>query len=191
MAPFLSNQAAAGLSPQDRVLDVLNDPQAVTLRPLNRTEDNLFAGHRSHSSHSSHASHSSHYSGASGGTSYSSPQASPTPDYSPPTPAPALLPSTTGYAPTNTLVAPAKSSVTPRISTTDGVVLTTGEQLKLQIIRVQIKLHMLQLYEGPIDGVRNPQTAGALKNFQTLKGLQSNGLMTTATLNALGIMAVN
>ena len=81
--------------------------------------------------------------------------------------------------------------MTPGGSTADEVVLSTGEKLKLQIMRVQIKLHTLKLYEGPIDGVRNPQTADALKNFQTLKGLTPNGLMTTATLNALGILAVN
>jgi His-Xaa-Ser repeat protein HxsA len=63
--------------------------------------------------------------------------------------------------------------------------------LKLQVMRVQIKLTSLGLYEGRIDGTRNAQTVEALKRFQLLKGIAPTGLMSTPTLNALGIAAVN
>jgi His-Xaa-Ser repeat protein HxsA len=79
---------------------------------------------------------------------------------------------------------------TPR-ATTDPALLTRGEKLRLQILRVQIRLTSLGIYEGPIDGIRNPQTDLALKRFQAVKGLPQSGLMTTATLNALGVTAVN
>jgi len=71
------------------------------------------------------------------------------------------------------------------------VQLTHDEKLRLQIMRVQIKLTSLRLYDGRIDGVRNPATVEALKHFQLIKGLPESGLMTTPTLNALGVPAVN
>ncbi|APE51611.1 peptidoglycan-binding protein [Delftia sp. HK171] len=58
-------------------------------------------------------------------------------------------------------------------------------------MRVQIKLKNLGLYDGPIDGVMNEGTRTALRYFQDLKGLQRTGTMTTPTLNAMGIPAVN
>jgi len=70
------------------------------------------------------------------------------------------------------------------------VELSRAEKLKLQIMRVQIKLMSLKLYEGPINGVLGTTTITALKHFQTLKSLPANGQMTTDTLNALGIPAV-
>jgi His-Xaa-Ser repeat protein HxsA len=71
------------------------------------------------------------------------------------------------------------------------VQLTRDEKLKLQLLRVQIRLTTLGLYFGPIDGIRNAQTVEALKHFQVVKGIRSNGMMSTSTLNALGIQAVN
>ncbi|MCY1308168.1 His-Xaa-Ser repeat protein HxsA [compost metagenome] len=58
-------------------------------------------------------------------------------------------------------------------------------------MRVQLKLASLQLYTGIIDGAMGAGTVAALKHFQRLKSLPANGLMTTETLNALGIAAVN
>lgn len=49
----------------------------------------------------------------------------------------------------------------------------------------------LGLYNGPFDGVLNDETRLGLEFFQDLKGLDKSGLMTTPTLNALGIPAVN
>lgn len=57
-------------------------------------------------------------------------------------------------------------------------------------MRVQIALVTLGLYSGPLDGVLNDDTKEALRRFQTVKGIESNGLMTTDTLNALGVPAV-
>ena len=67
--------------------------------------------------------------------------------------------------------------------------LTQAQKLKLQVIRVQIRLTSLGLYSGNIDGVRNPATVVALKQFQSVKGLPETGMMTTPTLNALGVPA--
>jgi His-Xaa-Ser repeat protein HxsA len=57
-------------------------------------------------------------------------------------------------------------------------------------MRVQIALTSLGLYTGPVDGVLGDQTKEALKRFQVVKGIESNGLMSTETLNALGVPAV-
>ena len=43
--------------------------------------------------------------------------------------------------------------------------LTNPEKLKLQIMRVQIRLTSLGLYEGRIDGVMNDPTRIALERF--------------------------
>lgn len=58
-------------------------------------------------------------------------------------------------------------------------------------MRVQIRLTSLGLYDGRIDGTRNAETALALKRFQIVKGLPDTGLMSTPTLNALGVPAAN
>lgn len=136
--------------------------RAVTLQPLNGSTDNLFASHASHSSHRSHASHSSHYSGSGGGSSiYAAPAVS-----APPMPR-------------------AVEEVAPA-----PVTLTRDEKLRLQVIRVQIRLNSLSLYDGTISGVFDAPTKQALKLFQKVKSLPEDGLMTTATMNALGISVV-
>ena len=56
-------------------------------------------------------------------------------------------------------------------------------------MRVQIRLTNLCLYSGTIDGIRNPATITALKQFQAVKGLPQTGMTTTPTLNALGVPA--
>lgn len=74
---------------------------------------------------------------------------------------------------------------------TAGDELTRAEKLRLQIMRVQIKLKSLGLYDGQISGAMNEETFTGLKYFQDLKGLEQTGTMTTPTLNAMGIPAVN
>jgi uncharacterized pyridoxal phosphate-containing UPF0001 family protein len=69
------------------------------------------------------------------------------------------------------------------------VSLSRQEKLRLQIMRVQIRLTSLGLYEGAVNGVRDDPTVQALEHFQRLKGLEVNGLMTTETLNALAVPA--
>ena len=120
------------------------------------------------------ASHASHYSGSSGSTTT---RVSPPPQVnnlsSDDTAAPHVK------APPAAPVAPARP------------VLSTQEKLKLQIMRVQISLTSLGLYRGPANGVMTAETQTAIRNFQTVKGIPENGMMTTPTLNALGVPAVN
>lgn len=188
------------------------DLKGVTLQPLNGKFDNLFAGHASHSSHRSHSSHSSHYSGSSGSASpYVAPAA---PVISPKAadktldvPAQEIAPSATpmsggvnggGLLPINAInptAPPTKSVVTQGGGSVDGAAksvapMTLSEKLRLQIIRVQIRLNSLGLYNGEINGVLDGETRSALKLFQRVKSLPQNGQMTTPTLNALGIPAV-
>lgn len=171
--------------------------QPISLRPLNYNFDNLFAGHASHSSHRSHASHASHYSGSGG---YSAPYvATPTPSriseptgsVSPPQitnekslPASSSSSNGAGNAPLNV---PAEVGA----NRPGGVEMTHTEKLRLQVIRVQIRLNSLGLYNGKISGQFDGETRAALRLFQQVKSLPMDGLMTTPTMNALGIPAVN
>jgi len=72
-----------------------------------------------------------------------------------------------------------------------AVVLTETEKLRLQVMQVQIKLTALGLYDGPIDGMANPELVDGVRHFQTLKGMRDSGLLTTGTLTALGIRALD
>jgi hypothetical protein len=71
------------------------------------------------------------------------------------------------------------------------VPLTETEKLRLQVMQVQIKLSGLGLYDGPIDGMMNPELVDGVRHFQTLKGMRDSGLLTTGTLAALGIPAID
>jgi His-Xaa-Ser repeat protein HxsA len=73
----------------------------------------------------------------------------------------------------------------------DAPRLNNGEKLRLQVLRVQIALKRTGLYEGAVNGIFNAETREALSHFQTVKGLPASGMMTTPTLNALGVPAVN
>ncbi|MBI3901709.1 MAG: His-Xaa-Ser repeat protein HxsA [Nitrosomonadales bacterium] len=171
--PLVMTRTAAALpSDHGESVEPLPMPNLdpVQLRPLNHGLDNLFAGHRSHSSHSSHASHSSHYSGSAGSGSYSAPQDTSS--------ANSLAPQTDAMPSMGT----SSSTSTPHLS--------TAEKLKLQVMRVQIALISLGIYSGVADGELNDKTKEALKMFQRVKGLPADGLMTTDTLNALGVRAV-
>ncbi len=68
--------------------------------------------------------------------------------------------------------------------------LSMEEKLKLQIMRVQIALTSLGIYTGPVNGELDNDTKEGVRRFQTLKGLEASGLMSTETLNALGVPAV-
>lgn len=187
--PFSSAKASMAEAPRDVAL-LLDDPGPVSLEALNRPGDNLFAGHRSHSSHRSHRSHSSHYSGSRGGSSYTptpsySPPPPPPPSYTVPTPAPAASNAVEQHSADKAgalLEAPKSSKAKPPLS--------RAEKLKLQIMRVQIALTSLSLYQGPISGELDAATKEALVLFQRLKSLPETGLMSSATLNALGVPAV-
>lgn len=75
----------------------------------------------------------------------------------------------------------------PAQAPTTGPVLTETERVRLRIMQAQIRLAGLALYEGPIDGLLSLPTTSALRYFQTLKGLPESGLLTIATLRALGV----
>lgn len=167
--PLIAARAAVA-SPSEHNEDVappMPNLDPVQLRPLNHGLDNLFAGHRSHASHASHASH---YSGATGGGSNSAPQAdAPTYNQAPKTE-------------TSPTIPPSTPTPVPHLS--------IAEKRKLQIMRVQLALVSLGLYSGTVDGELNNGTQESIQRFQQVKGLPASGLMTTDTLNALGVMAV-
>lgn len=153
---------------------------AVSLRPLNFAGDNMFAAHRSHSSHSSHRSHRSHRSGTGGG--YRSPAPS-----QPQQQQGAAVPGSGLAAPGTTQRA---TPAAPAPSTPRAPVFSHAEKLKLQVMRTQIALTSLGLYKGPINGELDSGTKESLRHFQAVKGFEANGLMSTDTLNALGVPAV-
>ena len=189
---------AAQLPPGNEEANAPLEP--VGLRPLNLPSENLFARHSSHSSHGSHRSGSSGYS-----VPRSPAVPSPAPQYVVPPP-PAAPPST--YVPQPLYTTPPASSVTPStgnqpvdpgrpatVSPTPSrpataPVLSTQEKLRLQIMRVQIALTSLGLYSDEINGVLTVSTKEAIKQFQIVKGYDPSGLMSTETLNALGVPAV-
>ena len=65
-----------------------------------------------------------------------------------------------------------------------------AEKRRLQIMRVQIALTSLGVYTGAVNGVLDDDTKQAVKRFQLVKGMPDTGLMTTETLNGLGVPAV-
>lgn len=172
----------------------------VKLRALNLPGENLFAGHRSHSSHASHRSSS--------GGGYSAPRPPPAPaqravptpapaPYYSPTPAPAapqrFAPSGSNQlSPPNQPVDPGRpASVTPQPAPAPSPpAMTLSEKRRVQIMRVQIALTSLGLYSGSISGVLTDETKAAIKRIQIVKGLPESGQMTTETLNALGVPAI-
>ena len=181
------------------------DPmEPVGLRPLNLPADNLFARHSSHSSHSSHASHRS----GSGGSSFYSPPApapSVTPRYFAPVPS-SPPPSSYSPQPIYTPPPPPATEESPRYQQGDpgrpatvspqnarikpvSPTLSVQEKLRLQVMRVQLALLQLGIYDGDINGVLDSSTRESLRRFQIIKGFHPNGLMTTETLNALGVPA--
>lgn len=86
---------------------------------------------------------------------------------------------------------PTLPSVTTRPPTHPSApLLTETERIRLQVMQAQIKLSLLHLYEGPIDGHMSPATATAVRYFQTLKGMRPTGTLAAGTLAALGVPAV-
>jgi hypothetical protein len=71
------------------------------------------------------------------------------------------------------------------------VVLTETEKLRLQVMQVQLKLTSLSLYDGPIDGMMNPELIDGLRHFQTLKNMRESGMLTAGTLAALGVHPID
>lgn len=175
--PFATTKAA----PPNQAPARDNDDKAVSLRPLNFEMDNLFASHRSHSSHSSHASHSSHYSGSGGYTA---------PTYVAPAPMTPRAPVPIPDRPSGVVLDSATVSGKNDVPATGPNQLTLSEKRRLQVLRVQMKLNSLRIYDGQLTGTLDEATRQSLKLFQAVKNLPTTGMMTTPTLNALGIPAV-
>lgn len=201
--PFLTGKAAAAAP--DRVEAEPTGPlDPVSLRPLNLPSDNLFAAHRSHSSHRSHRSSSGGYRPSPDQQQSAPTQDAPYPQQAvPPARQPVPVPSrpapSAPSAPASGLAAPGTAQptdpgraapVSPTPGSQRSPTLTISERRTLQIMRVQIALSSLGIYSGQIDGVLGNATKEALRRFQTVKGLEANGLMTTETLNALAVPAV-
>jgi peptidoglycan hydrolase-like protein with peptidoglycan-binding domain len=73
---------------------------------------------------------------------------------------------------------PGRGAILPvGISTTD----------RRAVQQVQGRLRQLGFYHGPGDGAWGPETAAALKRFQSVRGLDVTGQPTQATLTALGV----
>jgi His-Xaa-Ser repeat protein HxsA len=177
--PLLSSKGSAAL-PQKHAREPSDAIDPVVLRPLNEPQDNLFAAHRSHSSHSSHRSSS--------GGGYSPPASKPTPTPREPSESPSdrSFTSPESSRPTD----PGRAApVSPKPKPATPPPLTLAEKRTLQIMRVQIALTSLGLYTGPVDGELGEQTKEALKRYQIVKGIEPDGLMSTETLNALGVPA--
>jgi peptidoglycan hydrolase-like protein with peptidoglycan-binding domain len=55
------------------------------------------------------------------------------------------------------------------------------------IVAVQRELSQLGYYHGPIDGLIGPQTANAVRRFQSVGKLSVTGQIDSPTLQALGV----
>lgn len=194
--PLASNKSDA--NQQVNEVKALDEITPVQLRPLNYEGDNIFAAHRSHSSHGSHRS-------SSGGSTYRAPTPTKVPaQIKKKTPAPVKVPvqiKKKTPTPANSLyrtpgsnkpVDPGRAVPVSPIPTqkTSPAAFTKAEKLRLQVMRVQISLLSLGLYSGPVNGELNSATKESLKRFQIVKGIKPNGLMSTETLNAMGVPAV-
>ena len=185
--PLLTLRSQAAMPPTMEVPSP--EPQdPVKLRAFNLPGENLFAGHRSHSSHGSHRSSSG------GGYSVPSPQSAPA-QRAVPAPAPPQWPETSQrFAPSgsNQPVDPGRpAAVTPQPAPAAAPPeMTLIEKRRVQIMRVQIALTSMGLYSGSINGQLTNETKESIKLIQVIKGLPNTGLMTTETLNALGVPAV-
>jgi Putative peptidoglycan binding domain len=69
----------------------------------------------------------------------------------------------------------------------DGQSLPAEVLSRNTIVAVQQLLYQLGYYQGPIDGVIGPQTARAVRWFQSVDTLSATGQIDGPTLKALGI----
>lgn len=80
--------------------------------------------------------------------------------------------------------APAPQAAAPAPEATSS--LPAGDP---QVARVQQVLKKLELYDGAVDGLSGPQTAGAVEHYQRLVGQAPTGRVDDALLLQLGIAA--
>lgn len=181
------------------------------LRPFSQDHFVTLAMHASHASHSSggysggHASHASHSSGGystipnhSSHLSHTSHRSSATyepyddgdvgiPPMTPTEPQPTPTPTPT--VPHATPPSRASKLVEVPSPTPSPLPALSGRSQRFASIvkRVQIALLAQGFYEGPINGAVGPVTRGALRKFQSSRGLDATGTITPQTLDALKV----
>lgn len=147
---------------------------AVSLRPLNTSSNNLYAAHRSHSSHSSHRSSSG---------SYSAPR--------PSSPPPArTYPRSNTYNSLSGSSQPVDPGRPATVSPRQADLSPSDPRVLNMVMKVQIALLIKGYSPGKLDGVMGEQTRKALIQFQLDNNIKADGLMSTETLNALEVAAL-
>jgi His-Xaa-Ser repeat protein HxsA len=137
------------------------------ISPLNPITPWYIAKHSSHASHGSHGSHRS----SSGGT--------PRPKiYKPPLADPLGQPKKPQYS------KPVPKSPPPK----EGRV-TDKEKKFIIIMRVQLALKLLGLYDYKIDGLLGPSTRESIRKYRLIKDLPAGQIIDSELLNSLGVPA--
>ena len=170
---------ALGVSASDDVTIVDNTTKfafldEVETAPLNTGDLPIYLAQ--HRSHSSHASHSSHRSSSGGG--YKAPSK----------PKPKSVPATPVYS--DPLGQPSRPQTTiPKSEELNfKVVMSDKEKRKNIILRVQLTLSALNLYDGALDGVMGKATRDAVNVYRMNVGQQVKEKLDIKLLNALGIL---
>jgi len=176
LVKLLTGFTALGLSASDDVKSV-NDTakfgflDEVETAPLNTDELPIYLA-----AHSSHASHASHRSAAGGG--YKAPSK----------PIPRSVPSSPVYS--DPLGQPSRPATTiPRSEELNfKAVMSDKEKRKNVILRVQLTLSALNLYDGTLDGVMGKATRNAVNVYRMNVGQQVKEKLDIQVLNSLGIL---
>ena len=137
------------------------------ISPLNPITPWYIAKHSSHASHGSHGSHRS----SSGGTSRPK-------NYKPPSADPRGQPKKPQYS------KPAPKSPSPK----EGM-LSDKEKKFIIIMRVQLALKLLGLYDYKIDGLLGPSTRESIRKYRLIKDLPAGKIIDSELLNSLGVPA--
>ena len=137
------------------------------ISPLNPITPWYIAKHSSHASHGSHGSHRS----SSGGT--SRPKI-----YKPPPADPLGQPKKPQYS------KPVPKSPSPKEER-----LSDKEKKFIIIMRVQLALKLLGLYDYKIDGLLGPSTRESITKYRLIKDLPAGQILDSELLNSLGVPA--
>lgn len=126
--------------------------------------------------HRSHASHSSHRSSSGGG--YSSPSKA----------IPRSVPSSPVYSDPLGQPARPKSTIPTKKELNLNSIMSDKAKRKNIILRVQLTLSALNLYDGAIDGIMGKETRNAVNVYRMNNRLQVKEKLDMQVLNALGIL---
>ena len=136
------------------------------ISPLNPITPWYIAKHSSHASHGSHGSHRS----SSGGTSK-----------------PKIRPSTAD--PLGQPKKPQYSKPVPKSPSPKEGRLSDKEKKLIIIMRVQLALKLLGLYDYKIDGLLGPSTRESIRKYRLIKDLPAGQIIDSELLNSLGVPA--